>query len=275
MINISFILANPNKINQEDTIIKNGIDIMLALDISESMLAEDFKPNRLTVAKQVLTQFIKTIQTDRVWLVVFAGQPFTSIPLTFDYTIFNDMLSDIDTSMINQQVRWLNGTAIGDAMLTSINLLWKDKEKKGDEPDKIDDEREQIIILLTDGEANQWLDPLIVAKLSKDNNIKIYTVGIGSLEWWFIPSQFGAQQVWWVDEATLKQIAQITNARYWRATDEKTFQMIFDEMSTLQKKEIEVKQTKTYEQVYEPFVVAMTILMLALLAHQTRWKKIY
>jgi len=273
IITSGIILSNPNKINEEETILKNGIDIMLALDVSESMLAQDFEPDRLTVAKEVLTKFSEKIETDRLWLVIFAGKPFTSIPLTFDYTIVKEILNQIDTSSINQRVRGLNGTAIGDAMITSLNLLEKAAETEENQKKKEKSDREKIIVLLTDGEANQWLDPKIVAKLAKEKNIKIYTVGIGSTKGWYLAWPFGKQEVPPLDEASLKHIADTTNAQYRRADNKQTFEEIFDTISDLTKNDIETESKVTYKKAYRPFSILLFILLLWLWI-QEQWRKI-
>lgn len=218
---------------------KEWIDIVLALDVSGSMGADDFSPDRLSVAKSTLEKFVDELTSDRVGLVVFAGKPFTSVPLTFDYEISKQIVWQTSTETINQNVRGLNGTAIGDAILSSLWILEKWR-------DEADDEREQVIVLVTDGEATAWsLDPAIAAAYSVEQWVTIYTVGIWSLEWWSISYQTIAgvrkQPVWWVDERTLQAIAKQTWWKYRRATDEETFQSIFDELSELTKSEVETE----------------------------------
>ena len=234
------LLARPQHI-KKDTVTNNWIDIVLALDISFSMEANDFAPNRMHAARDVLTQFVASREEDRVWLVVFAWKPFVSVPLTFDYGIVWWILERTSTATINQNVPWLQWTAVGDALLSSLTILENWREELKDEK-----KREQVIIMLTDGEANTWLDPVVVSWLAKEEWIKVYTVGIWSLQWWTITfdTAFGrrSQRVPWVDETTLKEIASNTEARYRRATDQQTFEEIFDEIATLETSDIEQDQ---------------------------------
>lgn len=226
---------------QETT--KEWIDIVIALDVSGSMGADDFSPDRLSVAKQNVTDFIESITSDRVGLVVFAWQPFTSVPLTFDYEITSQIVSQLSTETIDQRVRGLNGTAIGDAIVASLWILekWIDEDSQ---------DREQVIILVTDGEATAWsLDPQLASAYAIEQWVTIYTVGIWSIEWGFISydTPFGQrkQPVWGVDEAMLRSIASQTWWTYRRAVDEETFKRIFDELWALTKSEIKTETIQT------------------------------
>jgi len=260
----SIILANPHTTNTEETIKKNGIDIVLALDVSKSMEAIDLQPSRIEAAKYVIQKFISKLETDRLWLVVFAGKPYTSVPLTFDYKIVEETLDTITTDSLNQSVYGLDGTAIGDALLMTQTLIeqW-DKDHIWNEEDA--EEREKVVILLTDGDANRWADPILVTRSLQ--GIKIYTIGIGSKKWWQIPYNF-----WWftryqtilpLNETTLKEIANISSWTFFRATDTETFEHIFDELSHLKKHDIEVNTKKKYKSHYTPFIFILIILLLA------------
>ena len=152
------ILANPNTTNVSEKIKKNWIDIVIALDISGSMESEDLKPNRLEAAKKVINSFIKKLKTDRVWMVVFAWKPFTSIPLTFDYNILTETINRLSTKDIQS-----NWTAIWDAILMWETLFDKDKKEKN---------REKVMILLTDWDANVWVDPKVAALSAKEKKYK-------------------------------------------------------------------------------------------------------
>lgn len=260
-INFIIIIANPNTTNVSENIEKNGIDIVIALDISGSMEAEDLKPSRIDAAKNVINDFIWKLKTDRLWLVVFAWKPFESIPLTFDYNILKETIWNLSTKNINQNQRWLQWTAIWDAILISKTLFkapkWESEEEYKD--------REKVIILLTDWDANVWVDPILAWLSAKDEKIKVYTIWIWSEQWWYItydvwPFQ-QRQRVPPLNDKTLKQIADDTNANYFRADNNQTFQNIFDELSKLQKNDINVEIKKQYSEYYEYFLYSLIILL--------------
>ncbi len=246
------LLANPNKINVEEKVKKNGIDIVLVLDISDSMMAEDLSPNRLESAKNVINKFIEKQKTNRVWLVVFAWKPFTSIPLTFDYNILKETVKRLSTNMINQQKLWW--TAIWDAILSAKNLF-KEEEKS----------REKVIILITDWDANVWVNPLASAVSARDENIKIYTIWIWSEKWWYIN-----YNVWPfkqkvkispLNDKVLEEISKITSWKYFRAKDDKTFLDIFSALEVLNKREIELEIKKNYKDLYQIFAYIISFLI--------------
>ncbi len=258
LINFIVILANPNKVNISEKIKKNWIDIVIALDVSGSMEAEDLKPNRLESAKNVIEWFIKNLKTDRVWLVVFAWKPFTSIPLTFDYNILSETINNLNTNVINQQKRWLSWTAIWDAILMSKNLFKKDKENK-------EFDREKVIILLTDWDANVWVDPKVAWVSAKDNNIKIYTIWIWSKTWGYITYNIWGfrqqQKIPPLNDKDLKYIANITNWKYFRAENNVVFKQIFEELQKLEKNDIEVDIKKKYTNYYDIFIYSLIFLI--------------
>ena len=247
LINFIFILANPNKINISEKIKKNWIDIVIALDVSGSMEAEDLKPNRLKSAKKVIDWFIKNLKTDRVWMVVFAWKPFTSIPLTFDYNIISETLNRLSTKDI--QYNW---TAIWDAILMSKTLF---KEKK----------REKVIILLTDWDANVWVDPKVAWISAKEAWIKVYTIWIWSKTWGYITYDVWPfrqrQKIPPLNDKDLKYIASSTDWKYFRADSNKTFESIFKELQKLEKNDIEVKINKKYTNYYDVFVYSLIFLI--------------
>ena len=254
------LLADPHTTNTQDSISKNGIDIAIALDLSKSMEAQDLTPSRMEAAKFVVEKFIKELSSDRAGLVVFAGKPYTSVPLTFDYSILEETLKWITTDSLNQWVDDLNGTAIWDALLMTDTIL----HPKNSKDTTAEKNREKVIILLTDGDANRWADPILVSKSLE--NIKIYTVGIGSLSGGLVPFNF-----WWVtqyqqipplNESALRQIADITHGKFFRATDNQTFSQIFDELSKLDKHDIKVDAHKEYATAYKPFVYILLISLL-------------
>ncbi len=262
LINFIIILANPNTTNVSQKIQKNGIDIVIALDISGSMEAEDLKPNRIEAAKNVINQFIWKLKTDRLWLIVFAWKPFTSIPLTFDYNILKETISRLSINNINQQKRSLNGTAIWDAILMSKTLFKAPKEENLEQYKK----REKVIILLTDWDANTWVDPVLAWLAAKNEWIKIYTIGIWSEKWWTITYNvwpFKKQaQIPPLNDKVLKQIAKDTNWKYFRADNNYTFKAIFDKLSSLEKNDINIEIKKEYSEYYNIFIYSLAILLI-------------
>jgi len=274
LINFILILANPNLWNATQDIKKNGIDIVVVLDISGSMKAEDLSPNRIESAKKVINDFIWNLKTDRLWLVVFAWKPFTSIPLTFDYNILTETISRLTTDNINQYKNWLNGTAIWDAI-----LMWKTLFKA---PKNISEEdykkREKVIILLTDWDANVWVDPTLAWLSAKDQWIKIYTIGIWSEKWWTI-----TYDVWWfkrqqmippLNDAPLRQIAKDTWWKFFRADNNKTFEEIFKELQKLQKQDLNIEVKKEYKEYYQVFLYSLIVLLGLFIIFIFRWTEI-
>lgn len=254
------LLADPHTSNVKDSVSKNWIDIALVLDVSKSMEAQDLTPSRMEEAKLMVEKFIKNLSSDRAWLVVFAWKPYTSVPLTFDYSILEETLKWITTDSLNQSVNGLDGTAIGDALLMADTIL----HPKNDKDSGSQKTREKVIILLTDGDANRWADPILVSKSLE--HVKVYTIGIGSLSWWLIPVSFGwftqYQQIPPLNESTLRQIADITQWSFFRATDNQSFTQIFDELHTLEKHTIKVEVHKEYTTNYKPFFYMLLFTLL-------------
>lgn len=261
LINFIIILANPNTTNVLEKQKKNGIDIVIALDISGSMEAEDLKPNRIESAKNVINWFIDNLKTDRLWLVVFAWKPFTSIPLTFDYNILKETISRLSTDNIDQSKRWLNWTAIWDSILMAKTLF---KAPKGVSK-KDYEKREKVIILLTDWDANVWVDPVLAWLSAKENGIKVYTIWIWSKKWGTITYNvwpFKRQQkIPPLNDKTLKKIASETNGLYFRAENNNTFNSIFKELSKLEKDDINIEIKKEYSEYYDNFIYSLIILL--------------
>ena len=229
------ILADPYLSSSVEKEKKNGIDIEIVVDLSYSMIATDIAPNRLEVAKQVLSSFIGKVEQDRVWLILFAWKPFQSIPLSYDYEFLKEFLSNLSVDTINQQYQRLQGTAIGDALVLASGVLEKHSA-----------EREKVIILITDGEANKGVDPSLALKLLKEKDIKTYTVWVGKAEETSIdlPLFWGLSQkvlIGGVDEEILKKIAKETWGLYFKADSPHTFQDIFDTIAKLEKKELEIE----------------------------------
>lgn len=227
------LLSRPYRVELFQTTEKNGIDIQIVFDVSYSMAAEDLKPNRLEVAKKVVSDFVSGLESDRVWLVLFAWIPFTSSPLTFDYTFVKNFISEISLDTIRQDIFMLQWTALGDGML--IGEKWFSQE---------DSKRQKVMILMTDWEANRWIDPLVALKYVKEKDIKVYTIGV----WWLektsvqttdLLGNIVSIDVGWIDEKTLKKIALETWWKYYRADSEGTLEQIFSEIGSLEKTKIQ------------------------------------
>lgn len=223
---------------QEENIIRSeyteGIDIIIALDISGSMLALDFSPNRLEAAKEVAIEFIDKRPNDRIGLVVYEGEAFTQCPLTTDHNVLKRLFKDVKTGMIK------DGTAIGMGLATAVNRL---RETEG---------KSKVIILITDGVNNQGnIDPLTAAELAKEYGVRVYCIGVGTNGNAKTPIGKGPQGFIYdyrpveIDEVTMTKIAETTNGKYFRATDKKRLQEIYDEIDQLEKIKVKVLEYKS------------------------------
>lgn len=258
-------LARPQKGISEEEILTEGIDIVLALDASGSMAAEDFEPrNRIYVAKLVARKFVEGLRQDRIGIVVFAAKAVTRCPLTMDYGVALRVLDDVELGTIE------DGTAIGNALGTCLNRLRESKAKS------------KVIILLTDGVNNRGeIQPLDAAKAAQALGVKIYTVGIGTRGTARVPvndPNYGRIYVNMqveIDEASLQRIAEITGGLYYRASDRPSLEKIFEEIGRLEKTKIEVKSYTHYnERFSELLVPALILVLLAAVAGITRFGKI-
>lgn len=254
-----FIFSKPVITNSLQEQSKNWIDIQIVLDVSFSMKAEDLSPNRLDVAKEVISAFLSEIYSDRVWIIIFAWKTFTSLPLSFDYEIIKDVVKNIWVNTINQMYSHMQWTAVWDALILAADSFNNNT-------------REKIIILLTDWEANRGLDPLVSLKYikEKNTNIKIYTIWI----WWDKPTfvtikdnfwRYTKLPVGWIDEDTLKIIAKETWWKYFRANSKKAFKDIFDEISKLEKSELKIEQVKINKEQSLYFVYFLIIIYILFL----------
>ncbi len=243
-------LARPHLTSQGENIYTEGIDIALLLDISGSMLAEDFHPNRIQAAKDVAQSFIEGRANDRIGLVIFAGQSFTQCPMTLDYRVLRNLLKQVKPGMVE------DGTAIGMAIAQGVNRL-KDSKAKS-----------KVMILLTDGVNNRGeVDPLTAANIAQTFGIRIYTVGVGTVGEAPYPVQtpFGVryQNVPVdVDEKTLRSIADITGGNFYRATNNRTLKEIYAEIDKLEKTRIEVKSYRSYADMFGTWAWAGLIALL-------------
>lgn len=257
------VLARPQATDRFQNVSTEGIDIVLALDISGSMLARDFKPDRLEASKNVATEFISGRPYDRIGLVVFSGESFTQCPLTTDHAVLINLLREIQSGMIE------DGTAIGNGLATAVNRI-KDSQAKS-----------KVIILLTDGVNNRGeIAPATAAGIAKTFGIRVYTIGVGTQGMAPYPVQtpFGMQfrdmQVE-IDENILKEIASDTGGKYYRATDNSKLVQVYSEIDKLEKSKIDVKQFSRKEEKYlAPAIIAFIMLIIEVLARNTVFKSL-
>ncbi len=246
-------LARPRTVDvSTKTKTTKGIDIVMSIDVSASMLAKDLKPNRLEALKDVAAEFIKDRVSDRIGLVVYAGESFTKTPITSDKSIVLGSLKDIRYDNVLE-----NGTAIGMGLATSVNRL-KDSKAKS-----------KVIILLTDGSNNAgFIDPKIASELAVEYGIKTYTIGIGTNGMALTPVailpngsfQYGMGKVE-IDEKLLKEIASVTGGKYFRATNNKKLEQIYKEIDTLEKTDIEEFKFYNYEEKFRFLVLLAGLLI--------------
>ncbi|MFA6806070.1 MAG: VWA domain-containing protein [Bacteroidales bacterium] len=243
-------IARPQSYLSRDEKNIEGVDIVIALDISGSMLAQDFKPNRLEAAKKVATNFMQERHNDNIGLVVFAGEAFTQCPLTTDHPMLMELTSKVESGIIQ------DGTAIGDGLATAINRI-KDTKTKS-----------KTIILLTDGVNNMGaIDPLTSSEIAKDYKIRVYTIGIGKIGMAPYPFQtpFGTQyqnvEVK-IDEPLLKDISKATGGKYFRSTDENSLKTIFKEIDNMEKSIIDVSYYQIKKDLAFGFLVAALLLLI-------------
>ncbi|MDD2576443.1 MAG: VWA domain-containing protein [Bacteroidales bacterium] len=244
-------IARPQSYLSKDEMNVEGVDIVVALDISGSMLAEDFKPNRLEAAKEVAKDFMQGRLTDNIGLVVFSGEAFTQCPPTTDHRMLLELTSKVESGIIE------DGTAIGDGLATAINRM-KDTKTKS-----------KTIILLTDGVNNMGaIDPLTAAEIAKEHKMRVYTIGIGKIGMAPYPFQtpFGKQyqnvEVN-IDEPLLKEIAKTTGGKYFRSTDKNSLQTIFKEIDNMEKSIIDVSSYKIKKDRALPFLIAALLFLIA------------
>ncbi len=236
-------LARPQSISSKENLSTEGIDIVLVLDISGSMLAEDFTPNRLDAAKQVADEFIEGRANDRIGLVIFSAESFTQCPLTTDYGVLRNLLREVKNGMI------ADGTAIGLALANGVNRLKESRAKS------------KVVILLTDGVNNRGeIDPLTAAKIATTFGIRVYTVGVGAQGMAPFPVQtpFGIRRQMMqvdLDEKTLVAVGSMTGGKYFRATDNQKLKAIYHEIDQLERTKIEVTAYKRYTELFPQWLM--------------------
>jgi Ca-activated chloride channel family protein len=263
IILLIIILARPQATDRFQDISTEGIDIVLTLDISGSMLARDFRPDRLEASKNVATEFISGRPYDRIGLVVFSGESFTQCPLTTDHAVLINLLREIQSGMIE------DGTAIGNGLATSVNRI-KDSEAKS-----------KVIILLTDGVNNRGeIAPATAADIAKTYGIRVYTVGVGTQGMAPYPVQtpYGIQYQDMpveIDEAILREIAENTGGKYFRATDNNKLEQVYSEIDKLEKSKIDVRQfSRKDEKYFLPALIAFCLIAIELLVRNTLFKSL-
>ncbi|PWT77798.1 MAG: aerotolerance regulator BatA [Bacteroidetes bacterium] len=255
-------LARPQFKNEQQQTNGEGIDIVLCLDISGSMLAQDFTPNRMEAAKNVASEFIDARPTDRIGLVIFSGESFTMCPLTTDRSVLKSQLFNVQSGLLE------DGTAIGSGLATSIERLRSTPSKS------------KVIILLTDGENNGGLiDPNTAKEIAKSVGVRVYTVGMGTEGFAPVPVQTPAGVVMQrekvsIDEKLLTQIANETGGKYFRAKDNESLSAIYKEIDKLEKSKIEITTSTKYSEQFFPFaLIAAGLLALELILQYTIFRK--
>ena len=257
-------LARPQDVEHHSQTTSEGIDIMLAIDVSGSMLARDFKPDRITAAREVAGNFIVDRRGDRMGIVVFAGEAYTQSPLTTDQPTLLTMLGQIESGLIE------DGTAIGTGLATALNRLRESEAKS------------KVVILLTDGVNNRTtIAPLTAAEIAKKLGVKVYTIGVGTRGM----APYPVQDMWGdityqpmqveIDEEVLTQIAEMTGGEYFRATNKSALAEVYERINQLEKSEVEVTEFTTYNELFLRYLLAaLAALVIEFLVAQLWLKRI-
>jgi Ca-activated chloride channel family protein len=261
---IIIVLARPQSSNQWEKVTTEGIDIVMCMDVSGSMRAMDFKPNRLEASKSVGIEFVNARQDDRFGLVVFAGESFTQCPMTTDRAVVINFLKDIDFGVIE------DGTAIGMGLATAVNRIKESRAKS------------KVIILLTDGVNNSGdVGPVTAAEIAASFGIRVYTIGVGTHGTAPVPVQdaFGRTMTRSmpveIDEDVLRKIAETTDGSYFRATDNHKLREVYQQIDQMEKTRLDVKQFSKKKEEYFPFLfAAMLILLFEIMLRYTIFRTI-
>ena len=262
---IILVLARPQSSDSWEESDIEGIDIMLATDVSTSMLAMDLKPNRIEAAKEMAAKFVNSRKNDNIGLTIFAGESFTQCPLTIDHAVMLNMLNAVKCDIaLNGVIE--DGTAIGMGIANGVSRLKESKAKS------------KVIILLTDGSNNSGeISPEAAAEIAKEFGVRIYTIGVGTNSE-TAPFPYGDQVVnvpVEIDETTLKKIADITNGKYFRATSKESLGEIYSEIDKLERTKLHARQFSAYEEEYHIFaIIAMLSLLLEIVLRNTVLRKI-
>ncbi len=262
------VLARPQTMNSWDSRTTEGIDIMLAMDVSTSMLAEDLKPNRMEAAKSVAAEFIADRANDNIGLTIFAGEAFTQCPMTTDHTSLLNIMQGVRTDIVTRGLI-SDGTAVGMGLANAVSRL-KDSKAKS-----------KVVILLTDGSNNMGdLSPMTSAQIAKSLGIRVYTIGVGTnkVAPYPMPVAGGVQYVnipVEIDTKTLSDIAAVTDGNFYRATNNKELKQIYNDIDKLEKTKMNVKKFSKRYEAYQPFaIVAVVLLLLEILLRTTVLRRI-
>lgn len=255
-------MARPQTMYEEQHVDGEGVDIVLCIDVSGSMTAQDLTPNRLEAAKNVAIDFVNKRKTDRIAVVIFSGESFTQCPLTTDYSVVKSAIENIRNGLLE------DGTAIGSGLGTSVDRLRESKSKS------------KVVILLTDGENNGGLiDPETAKEIAKAFKVKVYTIGVGTDGYAPTPvnTPMGVvmqQSKVSIDEKLLKEIASETSGKYFRAKDNAGLTGIYDEINKLEKSKVEVTARTRYTEKFYPFIFsALGLLLLEMVLRFTVFRK--
>jgi Ca-activated chloride channel family protein len=260
---IVFALARPQLSLKEEQVKAEGIDIMMVLDVSLSMLAKDFEPDRLQAAKRVAIEFVDKRPHDRIGLTVFSGEAFTVCPLTTDREVLNNFIEDLKPGILE------DGTALGNGLSSAVNRL-KDAKAKS-----------KVAILLTDGVNNRgFVEPVVATELAKEMDVKVYSIGVGTEGMALFPIARHPDGGFFydyvrveIDEALLRNMADATGGRYFRAQNEDELNLIYNEIDQLEKTEVEVRVFKRYSEEFGFFVFwALALLVLEMILRNS-WLK--
>lgn len=256
LVLLSLILARPQTTDRwQDTEIE-GIDIMLCVDVSTSMLAEDLKPNRIEAAKTVASEFINGRPNDNIGLSIFAGEAFTQCPMTVDHTVLLNMFRGVSSDIAARGIID-DGTAIGMGLANAISRL-KDSQAKS-----------KVIILLTDGSNNRGeISPLTAAEMARSFGIRVYTIGVGTngTAPYPMPTSYGTQYINMaveIDEDVLRQIAQTAGGQYYRATSNSKLKEVYEEIDKLERTKLQVKEFSKNQEEYQPLALILLLCILA------------
>lgn len=257
-------MARPQSSSVTENINSEGIDIVLCIDVSGSMLAEDFQPNRIEAAKKVAINFVKGRPSDRIGLVIFAGESFTQCPITTDHDVLDNQIAKVSSGMLE------DGTAIGMGLATSVERLRNSKAKS------------KVIILLTDGVNNTGLiDPVTALEIAKLYKVRVYTIGVGTqgVAPYPVPMPGGGVQMQnmpvQIDEALLKKIASETGGEYFRATNNSSLSNIYKQIDKMEKTKVEITSFRRYAELFFPLAIAaFALLFIEILMRYTLFRSL-
>ena len=249
------VMARPQTMNSWDSRSTEGIDIMMAMDVSTSMLAEDLKPNRMEAAKSVAAEFISDRHDDNIGLTIFAGEAFTQCPMTTDHTSLLNIMQGVKTDIVTRGLI-SDGTAVGMGLANAVSRLKESKAKS------------KVVILLTDGSNNMGdISPMTAAQIAKSLGIRVYTIGVGTnkVAPYPMPVAGGVQYVnipVEIDTKTLSDIAAVTDGNFYRATNNKELKQIYKDIDKLEKTKMNVKRFSKRYEAYQPFALAAVLFLL-------------